>query len=123
MNIYMEDKISNYVTGFRKSHATQHSLVIMLERWKQAIDKAEYIFVMYMDLSKAFDAITHDLLLAKLRAYGFSRSALNLLVIWNRKQNVVINNKTSSSEVVIAGNLQGSIDGPLLFNLFINHLP
>ena len=81
MNIYMEDKISNYVTGFRKSHATQHSLVIMLERWKQAIDKAEYISVMYMDLSKAFNAITHDLLLAKLRAYGFSRSALNLLVI------------------------------------------
>ena len=50
----MEDKISNYVTGFRKSHATQRSLVIMLERWKQAIDKAEYISVMYMDLSKIF---------------------------------------------------------------------
>ena len=75
----MEDKISNYVTGFRKSHGTQHSLVIMLERWKQAIDKGEYISVMYMDLSKAFDPINDNLLLAKLRAYGFSTTALNLL--------------------------------------------
>ena len=75
----MEDKISNYVTGFRKSHRTQHSLDLMLERWKQAIDKGEYISVMYMDPSKAFDTINHNLLLAKLKAYGFSRSALNLL--------------------------------------------
>ena len=67
----MEDKISNYVTKFRKSYGTQHSLVIMLERWKQAIDKGEYISVMYMDLSKAFDVLNRDLLLARLRAYGF----------------------------------------------------
>ena len=82
----------------------------MLKRWKQAIDKGEYIYAMYMDLSKAFDTINHDLLLAKLGAYGFSTSALNLLYIdlEYRKQKVVINNKitnnkTSSSEVVIAG--------------------
>ena len=79
INTYMEDKISNYVTGFWKSHGTQHSLVIMSERWKQAIDKGEYISVMYMDLSKAFDPINDNLLLAKLRAHGFSTTALNLL--------------------------------------------
>ena len=55
INTYLEDKISNYVTGFRKPHGTQHSLVIIIERWKQAIDKGEYISVMYMDLSKFFD--------------------------------------------------------------------
>ena len=62
----MKGKISNYVTGFQKSHGTQHSLVIMLERWKQAIDKGEYISVMYMDVSKGFDTINRDLLLSKL---------------------------------------------------------
>ena len=120
----MKDKISNYVTRFQKSHGTQHSFVIMLGRWEQAIDKGEDIFVMYMDLPEAFDSINHDLLLAKLRAYGFSTSALILLYSYlkNRKQKVVINNKTSSSEVVIAGVPQGSIDGPLLFSLLMNDL-
>ena len=77
----MEDKTSNYVTGFRKSHGTKHSLVIMLERLKQAIDKGEYTSAMHMDLSKASDTMNNDLLLAKLRVYGFSPSALNLLCI------------------------------------------
>ena len=96
----------------------------MLERWKQAIDKGEYISVMYMDLSKAFDTINHDPLLAKLRAYDFSTSALNLLYSYlkYRKQKAVINNKANSSEVVIAIALKGFIDGLLLFNLFINYL-
>ena len=72
-----------------------------------------------MDLSKAFDTINHDLLLAKLKVYGFSINALDLM-LKNRKQSVQINNSLSSTKKVHAGVPQGSIDGPLLFNLFIN---
>ena len=65
INSYMQNKLSKYVTGFRKSHGTQHSLMIMLEKWKNVLDKGEYICVLFMDLSEVFDTINHDLLLAK----------------------------------------------------------
>ena len=119
INTYMKDKLSKCLTGFRKSHGTQHWLVTMLEKWEKAVDKGEYVSALFMDLSKAFDTINHDLLLAKLKAYGFSLNAVKLMhsYLKNRKQQVQINNKFSSENIVIAGVPQSSIDGPLLFNL------
>ena len=75
-----------------------------------------------MDLSKAFDTINHDLLLAKLKAYGFSINALDLMCSYlkNRKQSVQIQSNFSSAKKINAGVSQGSIDGPLSFNLYIN---
>ena len=64
----MIDKLAHSITGFRKSHGTQNSLVVMLEQWKRTLDKGEYISALFMDLSKAFDTINHDLLIAKLKA-------------------------------------------------------
>ena len=91
---------------------------------KKAVDKEEYVSALFMDLSKVFDTINHDLLLAKLKAYGFSLNAVKLMCSYlkNRKQQVQINNKFSSEKIVIAGVPQDSIDWPLLFNLFLDDL-
>ena len=106
----MENKISKCVTAFRKSHGTQHSLIVMLEKWKKALDKEENMSAIFMDLSKAFDTINHDLLLAKLKAYAFSKQALSLRCSYlkNGRQRVQINNKFSSFKEIIAGVPQGS---------------
>ena len=71
-----------------------------------------------MDLSKAFDCISHDLIIAKLAAYNIDDTALKLIFSYlkNRKQCVRINNTYSNFENIITGVPQGSIVGPLLFD-------
>ena len=73
----MTDKLAHSIAGFRNSHGTQNSLVVMLENWKRTLDKGEYVSVLFMDLSKAFYTINHDLLVVKLKGYGFSRKLSN----------------------------------------------
>ena len=96
----------------------------MHKKWKRRIDNGSYVSSLFMDLSKTFDTINHDLMLAKFNACGFSTNVLNLMhsYLKNRKQKVQINNKFSLERNVIAGVSQGSIDGSILHNLFINDL-
>ena len=77
-----------------------------------------------MDLSKAYDCLPHDLLLAKLSAYGFDESAITLIAKYlsKRYQRVKIGCTFSSYLEILRGVLQGSILGPILFNLSINDL-
>ena len=79
---------------------------------------------MLTDLSKTFDCIAHNLLIARLVAYGFSNAALRYVYSYlsNRKQCVRINNTYSNYQKIISGVPQGSILGPIFFNLSINNL-
>ena len=104
IDTYVGEKLSKCLTGFRKSHGTQHLLATMHEKWKKACHKGEYVSALFLDLSKAFDTINHDLLPTKLKAYGFSLNALRLMLSYlnNRKQQVQISNNFSPESSVIA---------------------
>ena len=76
---FMEPFFSEQQCGLRKGYSTQNCLLSMLEKWKSAVDKGKYIGALLTDLSKACDCISHELVLAKLHANGFSLRALRLI--------------------------------------------
>ena len=83
-----------------------------------------YVGAILMDLSKAFDCIPHDLLLAKLQAYGVINHSCNLMASYlsNRHQRVKLGDQVRSWMEIIKGVPQKSIMGPLVFNIFINDI-
>ena len=62
-----------FLQDFEKNHGTQNALIKMIELWKKALDENKNIGAILMDLSKAFDTLNHNLIIAKLNAYGFSK--------------------------------------------------
>ena len=96
----------------------------MLERWKKALDKNKIAGAILTDLSKAFDCIHHELLIAKLEAYGFEHASLAHIYSYlsDRKQRTKINNTFSSWSDITTGVPQGSILGPLFFNIYLNDI-
>ena len=121
INAHVDAFLSKHQCGLRKGYSTQQCLLAMLEKWRSAVDNKKTFEVLLIDLSKAFDCLSHELLLAKLHAYGFSIPALRLVYSYlkNRKQRTKINSAYSYWEEILFGVPQGSILGPLLFNIFL----
>ena len=112
--------LSPYLYGYKKGFSTQYALLSLLEKWKKTTDNKGFAGGVLMDLSKAFDTLNHELLIAKLHAYGFGKESLMLLLSYlsNRWQRSKINTSLSSWMELLQGVPQGSVLGLLLFNIY-----
>ena len=96
----------------------------MVEDWKENLEYRSIVGIVLTDLSKAFDCIPHDFLIAKLSAYGLNNYSLCDIYSYlkDRKQCVQINNEQSELDTIISNVPQGSIFGPILFNFLFQRL-
>ena len=121
ISLYFDSVFSKFQCGFRKGFNAQHCLLTMVEKWRKTLDEGGETGAVLTDLSKAFDCIDHNLLIAKLNAYGFEKRLLEFIhsYLTKRKQRTKVYSSFSSWEMLISSVPQGLVLGPFFFNIDI----
>ena len=120
--IHFENIFCNMLSAYRRSYSCNNVLLRFVEECKMLLDEGHYVATILMDLSKAFDCLPHALMIAKLNCYDVGLDSCEFIksYLCNREQCVKVNNQCSTWKIMNRGVPQGSLMGPLLFNIFFN---